>query len=194
MKKAVYLYWGVLLCSVFSVSAQTSFGVKGGFAASSLSGDFTKAIGQKSLMGFNAGFLAEFSISDRFSLQPEAYFSQQGNQIVKETGEEIKYHLNYVNVPLLAKFYLVEGYSSIEFGPQLGIQTNEKLDPAFTDRKYARDFDLGLAGGLSYKFDNGVFCSLRYNYGFSDIFITGVLLGNGYSKTRSVMFDVGYMF
>lgn len=195
MKKTIYFLFGIFLCSVCYSNAQMSYGVKAGVNISSLTGEFKRGIGQKSMINFHAGFVTEFPLSDRFSLQPEAYFSRQGTQIVQPNGNEIKYHLDYVNIPVLAKFYIVEGYSSVEIGPQFSVQTSEKLDPNVDGKEeYTRDFDKALVLGTTYQFDNGLFCSLRFNVGFSDLFITHSLYGNGHAASRYAQFSVGYKF
>lgn len=107
-------------------------------------------------------------------------------------------NLHYLNVPVLFKYY-VQDHFSFEIGPQIGflMGANGEFDlykyneareyiinnPTLLDQeldKYGyrnnnyKNFydtlDYGLAFGLSYNFDNGIFISGRYYLGLKDIY------------------------
>src|SRR5690606_16273456 len=98
---------------------------------------------------------------------------------VFDTDENVEYQLSYIQVPLLAKIYLIEGLN-VEIGPQFGFKLNEEIDTEPTadagdteidpDDSYIRDFDAAAAVGAGYKFDNGFFLSARYTHGLTTIF------------------------
>src|SRR5690606_4500169 len=84
------------------------------------------------------------------------------------------YQLDYINVPVLAKIYATKGLS-FEVGPQFGFKVNEEFDSApseddgDTDLNEAKDFDFGIAGGLTFQTEMGIFASGRYVYGLTDV-------------------------
>lgn len=144
-------------------STNAFYGVKAGYNASSIGGDVNDA---KSLSGFHAGFLVEFALSDQFAIQPEVLYSTQGAQY--DGGR--KSQIDYVNVPVLAKYYFLEGFA-VEAGPQIGflIKSEDKLDGTTIDYKeVTKDIDFSLPVGLSYRFPINVFLSARYIFGLSN--------------------------
>jgi len=129
--------------------------------------------------GFHGGIFGEFKFNN-FALQPELLFSMQG---AKAKDEEItaKLNLNYLNIPLMAKYYIVDGLC-IEIGPQLGILLSAKAigeasvvginASATVDVKnYMKDIDFSLNFGASYQIPNlplGFYA--RYCLGLTDIY------------------------
>ena len=101
-------------------SMDVSFGVKGGVNFATITGDDFDS--PNSRTSFHVGLLAEFPISPMFSLQAEALYSGQGFESNVDGGlvggdGNIEYQLDYINVPILAKVYVVEGLS-LEAGPK----------------------------------------------------------------------------
>lgn len=119
-----------------------------------------------------------------------------GELIEKNKLDNVSLH--YLNVPVLFKYYVQDQFS-FEIGPQIGflMGANGEFDlykynaareylmnyPTFLDQeldKYGyRDnnyknfydtLDYGLAFGLSYNFNNGMFLSGRYYLGLKDIY------------------------
>jgi len=199
MKKSV-LVIALMIMSTTFISAQeyVYFGVKGGVNFSSFSGDgYDDFVDPEERTAFHLGLLAEIPVSDRFSIQPEVLYSAQGYDISSRDGaDDVEYQLDYINVPVLAKFYLFNKFS-IEAGPQIGFLVNEEVDTNPTgdggdivlgeDQFKSVDFGVGL--GLSYKLSN-FFISGRYNIGLSDIYdIEGVD-----AKNSVIQAGVGLMF
>jgi hypothetical protein len=174
----------IILSAVFTFATVTilsaqdvNYGVKLGLSNPKLSG-FYGEVGHTAKIGFNLGGFVEVVVSDQFSLQPELLFSTQGAN-TKET--EITYksrlNLNYLNIPIMGKYYL-QDYISIEFGPQFGFLVSKKeiypdeqmyeSDESITD--YVKNFDLGFNVGGSYDLNEKLSINLRYNIGLSNIF------------------------
>ena len=124
-------------------------------------------------------------ISDKFSLQPALLYSQQGfktgtsNDVVK---------LDYINIPILAKYYISDVFS-LEVGPQFGFLLSSKynskeqadiIDDSPQDKRvlleevdlkeFFKKTDFGLNFGLNYQLKNGFGFNTRYNLGLKDIF------------------------
>lgn len=166
-----------------------SFGVKGGVNFATLQGDGMES--PDSRTSFHVGLLAEFPIVEIFSIQVEALYSKQGAEYtntlivpdvnsptgVTTLSNKAELQLDYINVPVLAKFYVFEGFS-LEAGPQFSFLVNDEWDtqpneeggdnPSFI-RRSANSFEFGIAGGATFQTNMGLFATARYIRGISDI-------------------------
>ncbi len=197
MKKTfliVATFFGIAAASAQSDKTGFEFGVRGGvnFANITTSDDLGSPDGRTN---FYAGLVAELPLHERFSLQSEVFYSGQGFERYIPLGDEkvdYKYSADYIQVPLLAKFYIVEGLS-ISAGPQFGFKVNEKIDHASgnlgtIETNSLKTFDIQGTAGLEYKLSNGLFIQGRYSYGFSD------LVKNNNIHTSVFSVGLGYMF
>lgn len=180
----------ILLLTVFTVLGFTTvnaqeieFGVKGGLNFANISGDNTKDIG--TVTAFNFGVVSEIHISEKFSFQPELLFSGQGYSPGDDTVA-----LNYLNIPLMGKYYLTKGLS-LEAGPQLGFLLSAKNEKINVKDSF-KTFDFGVNVGLGYKLDNGLNFGARYNLGLTNIND----LDNSSFKNKNgvIQVSVGYFF
>jgi len=206
MKKSILLA-GIALLSLGGLSAQeyVMFGVKGGINSSTFRGDgFGEFDNPDSRTSFNLGLLAEIPVSDKFSVQPEVLYSGQGYDIVsRNNANDVEYQLDYINVPVLAKYYLIDGLS-LEAGPQIGFLVNSEIDsnpggdsgdvPLNEDQ--FNKVDLSIALGAAYKFRGGFFVSARYNYGLSDVYDDSYsnLFKNSDVKHSVLQGGIGFLF
>ena len=181
--KKLLLIAGFIALGTTATQAQEKFqfGVKAGLNFANIAGDDSRD--QDSRTAFNAGLVAEIPISEGFSFQPEVIYSAQGSTIAAidednflDIDDNIEYQLDYIQVPLLAKIYLVDGLS-LQAGPSLNFLVNEEVDYKPTSNggdinivDGANDFELGTAAGLEYKFNNGLFIQGRYTRGFTKIY------------------------
>lgn len=206
MKKIIHVSILTIFC--FIVNAQEkptdksdiSFGLKGGLNFSLITGDDTDDFDGK--VSFHVGTVVEFPISEKFSIQPELLYSEQGDKGTFD-GMEIKFKLNYLNLPVMAKYYLSEGFS-LEAGPQLGMMLSSKASGGGVSvdiKDLIKDVDFGLGFGLGYKLENGLNFSGRYYVGIANIAeSSGSLLGEtistGDSTNHNNVFQLslGYFF
>lgn len=93
----------VMLFMAYCTQAQISVGLKAGVNLSSLKGTGYSDSDQKSFMGLAIGALVNYAINEKFSIQPELLFSQEGTQW-KSSGEEQKDRLNYLNIQVLVQY------------------------------------------------------------------------------------------
>ena len=125
-------------------------------------------------------------ISDKFSFQPELLYSQQGfneDFSLADLTAENEIKLSYLNIPLMAKYYITDGISIVA-GPQIGflLSADNEFSSTTTfggvtemtsgdeDIKDAvNSIDFGLGFGVGYRLDNGLNFSARYNLGLSNI-------------------------
>ncbi|MFL0354495.1 porin family protein [Xanthomarina sp. GH4-25] len=212
MKKLILLT-GLLIFSTTLMQAQADskavqLGVKAGVNFTKITGDDIDDVASRT--SFNVGLLAEIPLTERLSFQPEVMYSGQGFDVkeidqdnVFDTDDNIEYQLDYIQVPLLLKAYLIKGLS-IEAGPQFGFKIHEELDfqpnsdggdiEIDKDDSYVKDFDTSLALGAGYKFDNGFFINGRYNFGLTNIFEENTIFENVDAKNAVWQFGVGFMF
>jgi len=132
MKKSV-LSIAIALLSITAMSAQeyVMFGVKGG--ATYLGDGLSAFNDQNTRISFNLGLLAEIPLTDKFSAQPEVLYSMQMYNIeYKNNADDIEYQLDYISIPVLAKFYVIDGLA-LEAGPQVGFLVNGRYNIGLTD-------------------------------------------------------------
>lgn len=203
MKKFLLVVLAMVMLG--SVQAQTSFknkvegltgtefyfGPKFGFNVASISDGLNK-----SKFSFHLGAFAEFKFNDLFGLQTELIYSRQGDK-GKSGGMKTWARVNYLNIPVLAKFYVWEGVS-VDLGPQLGFALNGKNKTKSggtevkTDIDHLNTVDLSFAMGLSYDFNMGLVVSARYNLGLTNVIEKDKFGGN--NQNRVFQLSAGWKF
>lgn len=153
-----------IICLFFSVvSAQDfDFGVKGGINVASIGGGtYVGFGGLGSKVSFHLGGVAVVPISEKFAVQPEVLYSSQGTKWSFVGGNNLK--LDYVNLPILCKYFIIKGLSA-EAGPVVGLLLSTNAE-----KEDYNSLDVAFGIGASYKLNNAIFFSLRYNKGLTDI-------------------------
>jgi opacity protein-like surface antigen len=165
-------------------SAQIKLGVKGGLNIADIGGSDAGTTETKT--GFVAGGFAEFMIGNMFAIQPEVLYSQKGTK-ESISGGELKFKLDYIEVPVLLKINIpIEGskvHPNVYVGPSVGFKSSCKVsgssggvsadvdcDAGGTDPIKSTDFGLAFGGGVS--FDVGgaeIGVDVRYTLGLSTI-------------------------
>lgn len=142
------------------------------------------------------GAFAEFKVNDYFSVQPELVYSRQGLRAEKLEGWKRRARVNYLNIPVLAKFYVWDELS-VDLGPQFGFALNGKYKfskDGDSEKRKIRDlntFDLSFALGLSYNWEDFMF-SARYNFGITNVIDKDAAGDN--NKNHVFQLSVGYRF
>lgn len=176
----------VLTLLSFSINAQgLDFGVKAGVNFANI----TDATGLDNRTGFVAGVFIGGKFNDKIGMQADLLYSQQGAEF--EAGN---FDLNYVNVPIVLKYYIAGGLN-IQVGPQFGVlldqETNvisETIDDIATN-----DFDLSGIVGLGLDIPLGLRLEGRYNFGLTDVpDEPGIDFDKG--KNSVVTLSLGYSF
>lgn len=190
--KKVFLVFAIVTLG-FTVNAQeVTFGVKAGLNLASIAGDDTDGLDSRT--SFHVGGVAEISISEKFSVQPELLYSAQGAKESFE-GIDIEVNLDYINIPIIAKYYVSEGFS-LEAGPQVGflMSAKAKAEGQSEDLKdFVKGIDFGLNFGVGYKLDSGLNFGARYNLGLSNI-NDGEGSDEFKNQNSVIQFSVGYFF
>jgi len=177
--KKIILSAAMLFAIGFTAKAQDiKYGIKAGVNFATLTGDDVPEE-LESRTGFHVGAVAEFKLTEQFSIQPELIYSQQGTKFdTVEEGVSVKSTLkfDYLNLPILAKYYILEGLS-LEAGPQIGYRVSAKVKleaPSLGEAEYdtkdtTKAIEFGVAGGVAYDLPMGLFFQARYAAGLSKI-------------------------
>ncbi len=126
----------------------------------------------KSKFGLDLALIAEFPIGEAFAISPEFHWMQKGAKI--EDLEESTSTLNYLEIPVLAKFIFgQEAGFALFAGPSLGylISATDKDGDGNTNDIDLDDYkrtELGAHLGAAIKL-GPVYLDARYILGFSNI-------------------------
>lgn len=179
-----------MLSTLSMAQSELTFGVKGG---ANFTGFHTGSSTFTSEFGINIGGIAEYPISDRFSVQAELLFNQKaGGYSIKDNSNfflgNVDLKLGYIDIPILAKVYLGNKFS-FEVGPQIGFNISEKTEFNGAEvESEVKTLDTAIVGGFGYQFDQGLFIQARYAYGLSEI------LENERYKNSVISLSLGYKF
>lgn len=157
--------------------------------------------------GLAAGLRAEIGISDPWSLRIEPQYVQKGSRF-EAFGEDAKGELDYLEIPVLAKFEIWEirnmfAHFYAYAGPSLGINLKaEGRLVNFTDfpsdykkqaAKLAFSGDIGLGAAYEARHRILLDADIRYSHGFTDALDKEV--GDiGSWRSRDVRLLVGLIF
>ena len=181
MKKIIFLL--IAVAGSFSMQAQgIDLGIKAGANFSNFSGD----VDADGITSFHAGAVLELNFIPMISIQAEGLFSSQG-ATYKNTALDIAKDINldYISVPVMAKFYLLPDRLSLMAGPQFSFLVND-AEEAFD----TKSFDLAASGGVELKIIAGLFAQARYNVGLNNVSDSDDID----IKNNVFQLSVGYMF
>ncbi|KIO53450.1 porin family protein [Flavobacterium hibernum] len=212
MKKTMLILYTLFIgVTVMAQNDKVKLGVKAGLNISSLTFDESE-LSSSSKTGFTAGVMVEIPLAKNFSLQPELLYSQQGtktsffDQDVTNSNFKGRIELNYLNIPLMLKYYVIKGLS-IQAGPQIGLllKANSKYQDnflgyenqeSFNLKKYSNGIDTSINFGLGYQFKDKFYTDFRYNISYSNVFKDGDAnyFINHDMKNRVFQITIGYFF
>ncbi len=137
---------------------------KVGLAVGTLGGTFTyylsptqsrTSIEDEMRGAFIGGVEAEYYVNNWFSASASLMYSQQGWRMKeKVSGDKWNVNLDYINIPVLANFYVARGFA-IKVGVQPGFLINAKND-GHNFKSDCESFNFSIPFGLSYEFKNGI--------------------------------------
>lgn len=164
-------------------------GFKGGINYSNITGD-TESPGAR--IRVHLGVVGEYPVTPKFFVQGELLYSAQGYTLDVNEAEE-KIGLNYISLPLMAKYYIVPTFS-LETGPQFSLlsTTSSSRDLENDDPFYNsfQEFDLGWGIGAGFWLESGLFFQLRYSLGLSNISTIDTIT----NRNSIAQLSVGYLF
>lgn len=154
--------------------------------------NITDAVGADPRIGLAAGAEFEYGITDNIGLSAGVLYSMQG---AKASEESVDYtlKLDYLNVPILANFYVAKGLA-LKLGVQPGFKLSSKVKGEASGvtaelevEDGVKSVDLSIPVGVSYQYQNIVF-DARYNWGVTKI------VDDADSKHSVFQITVGYKF
>ena len=204
MKKVFVLIAAAIVS--MSAMAQVQFGAKVGF-------DLTHFWGEDAPHGiqpnYQVGLMLEYKFSPKFAIAPEVVFAAQGGKATADVYDDdvdglIKakgtFHTNYINVPLMLKFYATPDFS-IDLGPQVGFNVYSKVTASGKvgniEAKESMDLkdntktvDFGVALGGTYNLTENAFVQARYTLGLTNVFD----IPDSHEKNGNVQIAFGMKF
>ncbi len=153
---------------------EAQMGIKGGLSFSNFF-NTNEDINDRNLRrGYHFGLTSRFPVIPRMIyIHADALYSNKGikGELIN-SGGEVQFDLNYIEVPVLAAFDIAKGVS-IEGGIYGGYLLSAKgavAGPNLEEYDF-NTFDYGYAAGLSFR-TNGVGFGARYHYGIREIAAT----------------------
>ncbi|HWB93683.1 MAG TPA: porin family protein, partial [Puia sp.] len=185
MKKLLFVVIAGISFATANAQGQMQFGLKGGLNLSNINvSNGFDGYSYSSLANFNAGAFLKIPVVRFFSLQPELYYSGQGFKADDGSGGTYSEHVNYLNIPVLAKFTTRSGFY-LETGPQVGVKLSAKdkenglsqdVSSAYNSADFAWVFGAGFKIPMA-----PVGIDLRYNVGITNV-ANDSYYGNGYGQ------------
>ncbi|TBX70416.1 PorT family protein [Flavobacterium silvisoli] len=184
--KKIILTMAVVLTAAFAnaqkkgASEDMRYGIKGGLVSANYGADANDGDPRT---GFYLGGLVDFTISEKFHVQPELLYTMEGN------GEK-EFDLNFIRIPVLAKFYVADAFS-LHAGPEIAFVAG-----GGDAKDYLKSMDFALGFGAAYELPSGLFFDARYNLGLSDLndFPSGSGLETAKITQNSFNIGLGYRF
>ncbi len=158
--------------------------------------NITDSDGADPRIGLAAGAEFEYGLTDNIGLSAGVLYSMQGAKAT-EDGADCTLKLDYLNVPILANFYVAKGFA-VKLGVQPGFKLSSKakvkvsgasveVDANDIEGVNVKSIDLSIPVGVSYQYQNIVF-DARYNWGVTKI------IEDSDSKHSVFQITVGYKF
>lgn len=190
MKKSIGLTLAVFLLTVFSASAQITFGVKGGVNISKIhfSEDIIKS---DNLTGFQIGPMMEFTVPILgIGMDAAVLYSQKGLEVNSESHKA-----DYLDVPVNLKWKfglpIVKGYFTA--GPYASFRIGgDKIWNVLDTQIKAKSFGTGLNFGAGVEVIKHLQVGFNYDLGLTNSYTgdnnTGDGKHRGWSITAAILF------
>ncbi len=148
---------------------------KVGVTLSTISSDDTKF-----KFGIGAGIEGQYQLNNWFGLSAAVMYNQQG---FKVKDADVKGNMEYINIPIMAKFYVTKGLS-LNVGVQPGFLTKAKakasgdyyIGDGSGNKTKEMDFksncnkvDFSIPLSIAYEFENGLSFEARYTTGLTNV-------------------------
>lgn len=192
MKKTILLVAVLLTAGAVSGQKTFTFGPKVGINIADLYA--STAQNTRDLNGTKPslviGAFAEYRALKWFAVSADVLYSRQGSTDKASWTEhgagggfvtesyEFNYRLNYLNIPILANFYVTRGLAlkaGIQPGFLLGSKLRERSNDGpwkmtnLNDKDLFKKTDIAIPVGFSYTLDYGLVIDARYNFSLNDI-------------------------
>lgn len=152
MKKIVVAVVAMLAIGTSSFAQGFGWGVKAGLNVSGMNNT-----GLDSKTGLTAGVFVDYRFNDWIGMSADLLFSREG-AMLKSGGDKYIAKTNYLNLPILAKFYVLDQLAfNIGIQPGVLLSGKDKVkesgeETAFTTTNNYKSFDFAFPVGVSYEF------------------------------------------
>lgn len=149
--------------------------------------------------GMAAGIEGQYQLNNWFGLSAAVMYSQQG---AKAKNYDVKLNTEYINIPVMAKFYVTKGLS-LNVGLQPGFMTKAKAKGegrTIDVKSNCNKVDFSIPMSIAYEFENGLSFEARYATGLTNVGkdafdSTSSSWDKAYQNKNEVfMLTVGYKF
>ena len=180
MKKILFAVV-LIACSVVT-NAQFRIGAKGGLSLTNQYRKDAKGYTQydtKSHTEFQAGFIGEARLSENMYLQPQLLYSRKGSTHSSKTGPATSVKMSYAELPVILMYKKEVPFATVfaGAGPVFGyafsgeLVQNKQTKKMFSDDiKNFKHNELSANVTAGVELSSGLFASLSYQKGFSDIY------------------------
>ena len=118
--------------------------------------------------GMAAGIEGQYQLNNWFGLSAAVMYSQQG---AKAKNYDLKLNTEYINIPVMAKFYVTKGLS-LNVGLQPGFMTKAKAKGegrTIDVKSNCNKVDFSIPMSIAYEFENGLSFEARYATGLTNV-------------------------
>lgn len=165
------------------------------------------------LLSVQVGFVGEFSVGKKISLQSGLNFLQKGGKLSEDItgiGAEYAMRLNAIEIPVYALYntrgkkgnffigagpavsFTISGNTIVKYEADSEKEKMEIGNDKDNDDIRAMDFGINVLAG--YQFKSGVFIGATHNFGLRNMVPGGGDAEMGTAKTSYYGFRIGYMF
>ena len=145
-------------CTVYS-QPTIEVGIKGGINFAKV----TELADLEHRIGLQGGIFGGVRFSDRFGVQADILFSQQGG-----IGKDRTLTMDYLTIPVVMKYYLIDGLNT-QIGPQVAFIVHQNLTEEIEEDPAIQNTDFSGVVGVGYDFPFGMRWDIRYHIGLLDV-------------------------
>jgi hypothetical protein len=166
--KKIFISIGVVLFVTISsfVHAQgVGLGIKAGANFANQSISVLQSLSTEGITGFHGGIYVSIDFSEKWGIQPEAFYSRVGSEIPDASQLN---EFDYLSVPILLRWKPIS-LLSFEAGPQFSALLSVKDIDGDSIKENFKNSDFGLAAGATLHLPLGLNAGLRYVWGFTNV-------------------------
>lgn len=195
--KNLWIAASMLLCT--AASAQTTYGLKAGFASSSFASDEMSEVegidmNLESRSGYYVGGFVEHKLTEKFAVQADLQYASLGGKMTGGYDDgtlnftlSTDIAVNQILIPLSAKYYVLPSLS-LSAGPFFGFRTSTKVNMSIEDTNIPAEFISEVEGEFT-PLENEMERSLEKNMKSTNF---GVHVGGQYTFYKGLFAEARY--
>ncbi|TXF79082.1 porin family protein [Chryseobacterium sp.] len=195
--KNLWIAASLLFCT--AASAQTTYGLKAGYASSSFASDEMSEfegidMNLKSRSGYYVGGFVEHKLNEKFALQADVQYASLGGKMTGGYDDgtlnftlDTDIAVNQILIPVSAKYYVTPSFS-LSAGPFVGFRTSTKVEMSIKDTNIPAEFISEIEGEFT-ALENEMEKSLEENMKSTNF---GVHVGGQYTFYKGLFAEARY--